>query len=87
MLNGSSFAVAVSEFGEAATCVEGDAAASLKPSFSGTLITMSPPLLILLSAITQSPPTNKFADANGSQKEAKNLDQFLNTIVEKHIND
>ena len=54
MLNGSSFVVPVFGFGEAATLEEGDAIGSLDPYFSGTLITMSPPLLIFLSAIPTS---------------------------------
>lgn len=54
MLNGSSFVVTVFGFGEAATLEEGDAAGSLDTSFSGTLITMSPPLVIFLSAISTS---------------------------------
>lgn len=74
MVNGCSLVVTVSEFGEAGTCEEGDGAESLNPSFSGTLITTSPPLLVLLSAISKSPPANKFAtrfEANGSRKSPK----------------
>lgn len=75
MVNGSSLVVTVSEFGEAGTCEEGDGAESLNPSFSGTLITTSPPLLLLLSAM------------NGSRKRPKARPVPKSTIVEKHTND
>lgn len=65
MLSGSGFAVPASD----SATLEGDADGSLDAS--ETLMTTSPSLLVLLSAIPMSPSTDAFAmrfDINGSVK-------------------